>query len=735
MRKILFNDDWHFLKEDVNVNCFIKDKYELINLPHTYNNIDGQDGGDDYYRGYATYVKEFEYKVNDDNPKCFIEFRGVGQSCDVYLNGTYIGNHQGGYSTFRFELTDYLKEDNLLVVKSNNLKNETVYPQMADFTFYGGIYRDVYLIECASEHFDLLDHGSNGLIVTPKVLDDKAEIEVEAWVSGGDKIELNIENIKVEMNIENRYGKVMFNIDKPHLWDGLNDPYLYNLSATLLKNNEIKDKLDLRFGIREFSFDPNKGFFLNGKAYPLRGVSKHQDRLNVGNAVSKENLKEDMQLIKEVGANTIRLAHYQHDQYFYDLCDEVGMVVWAEIPYISRHMPNGKENTLSQMEELIKQNYNHPSIVCWGLSNEITIGGGAESDSLLNNHRELNDLVHKLDKTRPTTMAHVMSQDPHGTIIGIPDIASYNHYYGWYVGDTSGYAKFFDKFHQEHPNYCIGLSEYGADANPKLHSNKPKKGDYTEEYQCKYHEEVLEFINEREYLWATHVWNMFDFAADARREGDNLGKNQKGLVTMDRKLKKDSFYLYKAYWNKEDKFVHICSRRYINRHEEETEIKVYSNLDEVSLYVDNQLIETKKADKIFRFVVPIKGEHNIKAVSGEYLDEIVIKHVPEKDESYVLKETGAMNWFNQEEIKEDYYSIADTIESLLSNEETAVIVKEIMEQVSKSNGTLSDSANNNPNIIESLKQMQLATIFTLSGGGIKNEDIKKINEKLQSIKK
>ena len=228
---------------------------------------------------------------------------------------------------------------------------------------------------------------------------------------------------------------------------------------------------------------------------------------------------------------------------------------------------------------------------------------------------------------------------------------------------------------------------------------------------------------------------MFDFAADARREGDNLGKNQKGLVTMDRKLKKDSFYLYKAYWNKEDKFVHICSRRYINRHEEETEIKVYSNLDEVSLYVDNQLIETKKADKIFRFVVPIKGEHNIKAVSGEYLDEIVIKHVPEKDESYVLKETGAMNWFNQEEIKEDYYSIADTIESLLSNEETAVIVKEIMEQVSKSNGTLSDSANNNPNIIESLKQMQLATIFTLSGGGIKNEDIKKINEKLQSIKK
>ena len=734
MLRMLFNGGWYFKKGEEIPTELIKEEYERVDVPHTYNALDGQDGGDNYYRGYATYVKEFIYENDEEYPLSFLEFRGVGQSAEVYLNGNFIGRHDGGYSTFRFDVTEYLDKNNLLVVRCYNGKTEKVYPQMADFTFYGGIYRDVYLLHCKNEHFDLLDHGSDGVIVSSKLNGNKAEVTVEGWVSGGKEVELVIDDVKEVAKIENNHFKTVMNIDNPHRWDGLEDPYLYTLKATLL-DGEVKDEKEVRFGIREFSVDPDKGFFLNGRHYPLRGVSKHQDRLGVGNAVSRNDLEEDMRIIKELGATTIRLAHYQHDQYFYDLCDENGLVVWAEIPYISRHMPDGKENTLSQMEELVKQNYNHPSIVCWGLSNEITIGGGAESDTLINNHKELNDLVHKLDSTRLTTMAHVMTQDPNGTVTELPDIASYNHYYGWYVGDTSGYAKFFDKFHSEHPNYCIGLSEYGADANPILHTNNPKRGDYTEEYQCKYHEDVLAFINERDYLWATHVWNMFDFAADARREGANPGRNQKGLVTMDRKLKKDSFYLYKSFWNKKDKFVHLCGSRYVNRHEDETSIKVYSNLNKVDLYVDGDLFESKQGNNIFEFIVPISGRHHIEAISGDYKDSMDIVHVAEKDESYILKDTGAMNWFDADEQDDSCYSISDTIEDLMKNPESKKIVVALMDKVSQQNGELAKEATSNMNLAATIGGMQLSTILAFGGEGVTAEDIKKLNEALQKIKK
>ena len=730
---ILFNDNWYFKKGDIKLEDFKKEEFELLNLPHTYNNVDGQDGGDDYYRGYATYIKEFKRPGEMEN--YYIEFKGVGQSAEVYLNNKYLGRHDGGYSTFRFDITNYLEDENVLLVKVDNTRNEKVYPQTADFTFYGGIYRDVSLISVNKEHFDLSDKGSSGIKVTPILKDNKAYIEIEAKVTGGDEVRFRIDDYRLNVPVVDNVAKGTIEIDNPHLWNGLIDPYLYELVALLYLKDERKSCATIKFGIREYHIDPNKGFYLNGKEYPLRGVSKHQDRLTVGNAVSKENLNEDMEIIKELGANTIRLAHYQHDQYFYDLCDKNGLIVWAEIPYISRHMPDGKENTLSQMEELIKQNYNHPSIICWGLSNEITIGGGAESDTLLNNHRELNDLCHQLDKTRLTTMAHVMTQDPHGTIISIPDIASYNHYYGWYVGDTSGYAKFFDKFHNEHPNYCIGLSEYGADASPLLHNNEPRKGDYSEEYQCKYHEEVLDFINERPYLWATHVWNMFDFAADARREGGNPGKNQKGLVTMDRKLKKDSFYLYKSYWNKDDKFVHICGRRYINRTEDITNVKVYSNLDEVSLYLDGELIETKKGKNRFNFEVPINKTHKIKAKAGEYEDEIEIKHVLEKDPSYYLEETGAMNWFDEKEIDPNYFSIDDKYGELMKNPETSKIVMSLMAKAIASRGEIAEQASKNEELQQLMNEMPLSTMLAFGGEGITNDDIKKLNDTLQKIKK
>ena len=734
MRKItLFNENWYFAKGSDLSFASHENEFEKIDLPHTYNAIDGQDGGDDYYRGQAVYAKRFSYVRDEEYPVTYLEFRGVGQSAEVYLNDVFIGRHDGGYSTFRFNISDALKDENLLLVRCDNSINNTVYPQMADFTFYGGIYRDVCLIQCKKEHFDLDDHGSPGVIITSHLEDSKAVIEAEAWVSAGEEVEFVIEPYKVRVPIENKHSRAVITIEDPHLWNGKKDPYLYEIQAYLIADGEMKDEVRQRFGIREYHIDPNEGFFLNGKSYPLRGVSKHQDRWGVGNAVSKKDLQEDMEIIKELGATTIRLAHYQHDQYFYDLCDENGLIVWAEIPYISRHMPDGKENTLSQMEELIKQNYNHPSIVCWGLSNEITIGGGAESESLINNHLELNDLVHKLDKTRLTTMAHVMSQDPEGTIVSIPDIGSYNHYYGWYVGDTSGYAKFFDKFHAEHPDYCIGLSEYGADANPALHNSDPQRGDYSEEYQAKYHEEVLAFINERPYLWATHVWNMFDFAADARREGGNPGRNQKGLVTMDRKLKKDSFYLYKAFWNSEEEFVHICSRRYVRRNERQTKIKVYSNAEEIEVFLDGKSLGKKRDNRIFEYSAEISGHHVIKAVSENSHDEIEIDYVEKQDESYILKDNGALNWFNENDPA--FYCIDDKFGDLLRNKEAAALVQTVMDRAKRSGGELAQEASMNESMMEAMNDMSLSSLLAFGGDSISAKEIRDLNEKLQKIKK
>ncbi|MBE6542738.1 MAG: glycoside hydrolase family 2 protein, partial [Ruminococcaceae bacterium] len=356
---------------------------------------------------------------------------------------------------------------------------------------------------------------------------------------------------------------------------------------------------------------------------------------------------EDIDLIMEVGATTIRLAHYQHDQYFYDLCDEKGLVIWAEIPYISKHMPGGRENTISQMKELICQNYNHASIVVWGLSNEISIGGSDED--LLENHRILNDLVHELDKTRLTTIAAVSMCKMDDPYLQIPDLVSYNHYFGWYGGETSMNGPWFDKWHATHPTIPIGCSEYGCEAL-NWHTSDPKQGDYTEEYQAYYHEELIKQLFTRKFMWATHVWNMFDFGADARAEGGENGQNHKGLITMDRKYKKDAFYAYKAWLRspEEDPFVHLCGKRYIDRVEDVTKVTVYSNLPEVELFVNGKSIGKKTAaDHFFYFDVKNEGESTIKAVAGNFSDEGTIRKVSEMNMDYVLVEKGAvLNWFD-----------------------------------------------------------------------------------------
>ncbi len=725
MRKIIdFNTDWYFVKEN-EVYTDIPRNGEKVKLPHSWNVKDGQDGGNDYYRGTCAYVKTFEGL--SDEKDYFLEFNGVNHSAKVYLNGNLICEHEGGYSTFRVQLHD-TRPQNVLCVLVDNAVSDHVYPQKADFTFYGGIYRDVRLLEVSKKHFELVKDGTPGIKVTPVVSGKNGEVTIESWQNGEGIVRFSIDGQCKEVQSENGYAKTSFEINDVHLWDGIDDPYLYEVKAEY-----GEDVISTRCGFRTMELDPQKGFLLNGRSYPLRGVSRHQDRWQMGNAIGLKEHKEDMELIKEIGANSLRLAHYQHAQEFYDLCDEEGIVVWAEIPYITLHMNNGRENTLSQMKELITQCYNHPCVAVWGLSNEITASGNVTED-LMENHRLLNDLCHRMDATRPTTMAHAFMLETDSKLIDIADTGSYNLYYGWYLGDLKDNDAFFDEYHAKYPNRVIGFSEYGADANIDLHSSKPEKGDYSEEYQCVYHEHILKLIEERPYLWSTYVWNMFDFGADGRNEGGRNGQNQKGLVSFDRKIKKDAFYLYKAFWS-DEKFVHVCGRRYVNRAEDTTKVKVYSNLEEVSLYIDDKLCETKKGDRIFEFEVKISGEHTIEAKSGEYSDRICIKKVEKADLSYCLLDAEIINWFDKEDIDPNFYSIKDTFGALMQDPSTAAIVGRIMEAAKASRGEVAQATGENANLQKMLAKMPLEGLLKQAGPAIKPEMIKSLNDALQKVRK
>ena len=669
MRKIIsLNEGWLFAKDKNDVS--LATEGVVVNLPHTWNAEDGQDGGNDYFRGSCIYKKTILKEELPEAGRYYLQVNAANSSADVYANGEKLTHHDGGYSIFRVDLTDALSGGRCeLAILVDNSPNEEVYPQMADFTFYGGLYRGVDLVCVSETHFDLDYYGGSGIKITPTVNGTDADVIIEAYtteLSEGDKIAYSIYDKDGNKILETISAdkKAELKIKGVHLWHGRRDPYLYTAEASIIRGGEAIDSVLARFGCRSFKIDPELGFILNGEEYPLRGVSRHQDRLGIGNALLPEHHKEDMEYIMELGATTIRLAHYQHDQYFYDLCDECGMVIWAEIPYISRHMATGRENTVTQMKELITQNYNHTSIVVWGLSNEISIAGS--DDDLLENHRILNDLVHEMDKTRLTTIAAVSMCKMDDPYLQIPDVVSYNHYFGWYGGDTSMNGPWFDKFHAMHPKLPIGVSEYGCEAL-NWHTSDPKQGDYTEEYQAYYHEELIKQLFTRKYLWATHVWNMFDFGADARAEGGENGQNHKGLMTMDRKYKKDAFYAYKA-WLSDEPFVHLCGKRYIDRVEDVTKVTVYSNLPEVELFVNGKSLGKKTAaDHFFYFDVPNIGESKIEAVAGEHRDEGIIRKVSEMNMDYVLREKGAvLNWFDVNS-PEGRYSLNDKISDIMKS--------------------------------------------------------------------
>ena len=670
MRNIVnINQGWYFSKEATAVPEALCTDWEAVSVPHCWNAVDGQDGGNDYWRGTAYYAKSITKAELPVSDRYYLEIQGANSSADVFLNGKQLAHHDGGYSTWRVDLTETLEEENLLVIAVDNAANDRVYPQVADFTFYGGLYRNVNIICVPELHFDLDYYGTSGIKVTPVMEGADAKTEVEVYIHNvkeGQVIRYTLLNQegKVLGTKDTTDKKVIFRIKNAHLWHGRKDPYLYAVKAELVEGEEVLDAVSTRFGCRSFKIDPENGFILNGEEYPLRGVSRHQDRWGLGNALLPEHHEEDIELICEVGCTTIRLAHYQHDQYFYDLCDEKGLVIWAEIPYISNHMPTGRENTISQMKELIVQNYNHPSIVVWGLSNEISMAGS--SPDLLENHHILNDLCHEMDSTRPTTMAVVSMCSMDDPYVRIPDTVSYNHYFGWYGGDTTMNGPWFDEFHKKYPTQPIGCSEYGCEAL-NWHTSDPKQGDYTEEYQAYYHEELIKQLFTRKYLWATHVWNMFDFGADARAEGGENGQNHKGLMTFDRKYKKDAFFAYKA-WLSDEPFVHLCGKRYIDRVEDVTKVTVYSNQPSVELFANGESLGVKEAaDHFFYFDVPNAGETTLVAVAGECRDESVIRKVDTFNEEYRLKEVGAiLNWFDINE-KEGYFSLNDKVGDIMDS--------------------------------------------------------------------
>ena len=754
MRNIkVINQDWAFAKKVKTVPSTIPADWEKLNLPYTWNGKDGQDGGNDYFRGTCCFAKTMTASELPEGEVKYLQFDGVNSSCEVFWNGKKITEHHGGYSIFRVKLDD-IKDENLLCVLVDNSPNDKVYPQNADFTFYGGIYRDVSVIGVAKNHFDLDYYGAPGIMVTPEIKGSDAVVEIKTFIKDDDdckvKYEILADGEVIAECIMDEDDEAKLTINNVHLWNGRKDPYLYTAKATLIENGEEIDCVSTRFGCRTFEVDPEKGFILNGKEYPLRGVSRHQDRPDIGNALLPEHHKEDLDLILELGATTIRLAHYQHSQVFYDLCDEAGLVLWAEIPYISKHMPTGYDNTISQMKELVSQNYNHPSIVVWGLSNEITIAGAADPD-LIRNHKKLNELCHEMDKTRLTTIASVTMCSIDSEYVHISDVLSYNHYFGWYGGTTDMNGPWFDDFHKKYPKKPIGISEYGCEAL-NWHTSEPVQGDYTEEYQSYYHEELIKQIAERPYLWATHVWNMFDFAADARAEGGENGMNHKGLVTFDRQYKKDSFYAYKA-WLSDEPVLHLCSKRYIDRTEDVTKVTVYSNCDEIELFANGISVgkQTKGKYPFFYFEVKNEGETTLTARAGDLEDTATIRKVDTPNEDYIMKEEGqVINWF-EINTPDGYFSINDTIGDIMATFKGKLVMlkfvlmlKSMMsggkdEEGEEKKGGVMAGFSVTPAMLKNIygmaKGFTIKRVFSMIGNGFTKEQILEINAKLNKVKK
>jgi beta-galactosidase len=755
-----FNDKWVFIKE--NHPSYANKRIngvEFITLPHCFNAIDGQNG-EGMYKGVCWYQKSFMITGEDLENYHFLEIGAASLVSEVYINGTLVNTSKCGFSMFRINVTKYLKVgENLISIMVDNSYHNDVYPLMADFSFYGGIYRDVKLIKTKALHFDLLDNSRDGIYITQRKVEENCfRLSMKGNIINEDT---SRQNIKVNITLRDREENLWFVkslhlevtdeiefdfeeiIENPILWQGIENPYLYSLEVELYGEDQIYDQRSIEIGFRTVEINPEKGVFLNGKAMKLNGVARHQDFAGVGNALTREHMELDMSLIKEIGANSIRLSHYQHHDYFLSLCDREGMLVWAEIPFISAPVTSDKtnQNAKDQLERLIKQGYNHCSIYCWGIQNEITIA--AENDSIYEKVKELESMAKSLDDSRYTAQANIYSVADESPLNSCTDLLGYNLYYGWYYKEMQDLGSRLDEFHKARPDMPLMVSEYGVDTNPKFHSYNPTVRDYTEEYQLLFHYNALKTFKERPFVLGGYVWNMFDFGSDMRDEGGNKGKNQKGLVILDRTLKKDAFYLYKAFWS-EIPFVKLAGSRFKNRHKALNDIVVLSNLNRIRLYLNNEFIKEMNLSEAMKQFPDIKlqhGENKVKAEAFDedgtvYTDEMILNYVDTMDQSYVFikpeEKTHVTNWFekfdlsNVEDVtvKEGYYSTSDTIEALFENEQSKEVFQKYFDNMAEE-----------PRFRVMMGLMTIDSMSKISRFNIPKELIHAINKELNVIKK
>lgn len=637
---ILLNNDWNFrFSHQVQKGTEVR-----VDLPHTWNAQDALSGKIDYKRGIGNYEKNLFIRPEWKGKRLFIRFEGVNNIADVFINRRHIGEHRGGYGAFIFEITgkvEYGKENSILV-RVNNGEQLDIMPLVGDFNFYGGIYRDVHLLITDETCISPLDYASPGVrliqdSVSHRYAKVRAIVDLSNGSSGNQEVELNVrlldgqrvvkegtKNVNLSGN-EVMQQELTFEIDQPHLWNGRQDPFLYQAEVTLFRNGQMVDRVTQPLGLRFYRIDPDKGFFLNGKHLPLQGVCRHQDRSEVGNALRPQHHEEDVALMLEMGVNAVRLAHYPQATYFYDLMDKNGIIVWAEIPFVGPggyndkgfvDLPAFRANGKEQLKELIRQHYNHPSICVWGLFNELTELG----DNPVEYIKELNVLAHQEDTTRPTTSA----SNQMGDLNFITDAIAWNRYDGWYGGTPADLGKWLDRMHKDHPEICIAISEYGAGASiyhqqDSLVKTVPTSWWHPENWQTYYHIENWKTISSRPYVWGSFVWNMFDFGAAHRTEGDRPGINDKGLVTFDRKVRKDAFYFYKANWNREEPMLYLTGKRNTVRTQRLQTITAFTNLSEAELFVNGKsygkAIPDSYAILEWKNVELEPGENEIKVVS------------------------------------------------------------------------------------------------------------------------
>jgi beta-galactosidase len=622
-------------------SSFDDSSWSTVQLPHTWNHFDGQDGGNNYYRGVGWYRLRYTVASAYAGRRFYLQFNGANLVTDAWVNGTYLGQHRGGYAAFRFDATPAIRvgAENVIAVKVNNAYNADIAPLSADFTFFGGLYRNVRLVTTDPLHLRMTDYGSSAVYIKQSnVSASAATIQVRSKVWNDHAVAKNVTINTVIVDAASTIVATLTTnrifaansgaevdqttvLSNPRLWNGRRDPYLYRVYVEIRDGLTVVDLVMQPLGIRSFSIDANQGFFLNGRYLDLHGVNRHQDRLNKGWAISTADQDEDMNLIKEIGATAIRLAHYQHDSYFYDLADRAGMILWTEIPLINSVTSTTafNDNARQQMIELIRQNYNHPSIVFWGIANEVDWPStSADPNPLL---AQLADVVAAEDPDRISTIADATYSDTDPTT-DHSETVGYNRYYGWYHDSYDDFDSWIDGLHASRPTRKLAMSEYGAGASIAQHATNPTRPDpsgafHPEEYQSQFHEAYWNALKTRPFVWGKFVWNMFDFASDGRDEGDAAGRNDKGLVTYDRRTRKDAFYWYKANWS-DQPFVYITSRRYTDRSTATVDVKIYANTDSVELTVNGSSRGSKtSANHIFVWTgVPLNTGANTIAARG-----------------------------------------------------------------------------------------------------------------------